>query len=178
MNMLKYMLFLSICFTACNNDEALPFVEFDELSYGAYPRLIDGFNGEYGTAFKYDDVEGSTIDFTVEFFDENQGANISAYNWKVNYSDGSSADIGTIVASSFTPAPSGLPSATVRFTFEEVLKALGKDISEVAVDERFIFEATLIKTDGTEFTSQSSSGSIQNTAGTIRGIFQVVVDII
>lgn len=181
MNKLKYFLFGFVAMTmiACAGDEELPFVEFDGLGYGAYPRLIDGINGEYGTAFNFFDVPGSSIGFTVEFFDDNSGQNVESYNWTVTYEpDGATADLGTITSSSFSTSPVGLPSATLDFSFQEVLDALGKTIDDVDGGESFRFEGTLKKTDGSTFTSTNTSGNIQSTAGTLRGMFRIVVPII
>ena len=163
---------------SCSNDTALPFKTFDELGYGAYPRLIDGIHNNYDLAFENDDVAGSAIEFTVEFFDEDNGNNVESYSWSVAHSDGSEAALGTILASSFETAPSGLPSATIKFTFDQVLTALNKSISDVTEGERFIFFAELKKKDGSVFTTANTSGNIQSTAGTLRGIFQIVVPII
>ena len=178
MQKLKYFLFGFVALTmiACAGDEELPFVEFDGLGYGAYPRLIDGINGQYGTAFNFFDVPNSSIDFTVEFFDENNGQNVQSYSWTVAYAGGTPADLGTITQ--FGTSPAGLPSATVDFTFQEVLDALGLTIDDVTGGESFIFEGTLRKSDGSEFTSANTSGNIQSTAGTFRGMFQIVCPII
>lgn len=171
-------LLVMLVFGSCSNETALPFKTFDELGYGAYPRLIDGIHNNYNLAFENDDVAGSSIEFTVEFFDEDNGNNVESYSWTVTHTDGSVAALGTILSSSFETAPSGLPSATVKFTFEEVLTALNKSLADVEEGERFVFEAELKKKDGAIFTTENSSGSIQNTAGTLRGIFQIVVPII
>ncbi|NNE30091.1 MAG: hypothetical protein HKN16_10655 [Saprospiraceae bacterium] len=180
MNRLKYFLFgiVALTMVACAGDEELPFVDFEDLGYGAYPRLIDGINGQYGVAYNFFDVPNSSIDFTVEFFDDNAGQNVASYAWDVSYSGGGEASLGTITSSSFGTSPAGLPSATVSFTFQEVLDALGYTIDDVIGGERFVFEGTVTKTDGSTFTSANTSGNIESTAGTFRGMFQIVVNII
>ena len=180
MQKLKYYFlgFIALTMFACAGDEELPFVEFDGLGYGAYPRLIDGINGDYGTAYNYFDVANSSIGFTVEFFDENSGQNVESYSWDVAYAGGTPTTIATVTSGSFSTSPAGLPSATLNFTFQEVLDALGLTIDDVDGGESFLFEGTLRKTDGSEFTSNNTSGNIQSTAGTLRGMFRIQVPII
>lgn len=171
---------IALGMVACAGDEELPFVEFDGLGYGAYPRLIgDGITGTYGSAFNFFDVPNSGLEFEVEFFDENGGQNVASYSWEVEYSgDMSRASLGSIPSSEFGSSPAGLPSATISFSFQEVLDALGKTIDDVVGGERFVLFGTVTKTDGSTFTSANSSGNIQSTGGTFRGMFEIVVNII
>ena len=155
-----YTLSLAIFFAGCAGEEELPFVEFDGLGYGAYPRLIDGVNGD----FDYEDPSNSAIDFTVEFYDEAQGQNVESYAWTASYGDFGPASIGMASKSSFGTSPDGYPSASFTFNFQEVMDALSMEIDDIAGGAPFTINGTVTKTDGSTFTTTNTSGSIQGGA--------------
>ncbi len=167
MKTLKY-LFLStlvVFMAACAGDEKLPFVEFDDLGYGAYPRLIDGVNG----ALDYEDPNASQINFTVEFYDDAQGQNVDNIEWSVSYLTHGPAVLEKREKGAFGTSPDGLPSAEFTFTFQQVFDALGIDLSAINSGDPFTFTSVVTKTDGSTFTSSTSSGSIQS--GVFGGFF-------
>lgn len=155
---------LLLAFSACEKDRA--FLEFDDLEKGAFPRLLDGVNGE----FNFFDPSGSSVDFTVEFYDENQGKDVVSYAWSATYVDkttntlGNPADVVTYTTSDFKPEPtSGLPSVTVTITFQQVLDALGLTTDQIAGGDAIRMQGTLTKSDGKVFTANNtSSGIISN----------------
>ncbi len=77
---LFFSLLASIVFVACEEKET-PFNEFEDLEYGAIPRLVEGPTG----VFDYLNPSDSKIEFTVEFYDENQGKGVASYTWGVQY---------------------------------------------------------------------------------------------
>ena len=164
-----------LVFSACEQDRAFP--EFADLEYGAYPRLIDGINGKYGTAFNFNDVAGSSIDFTVEFYDENDGKNVASYSWTVSYSGGTPVSIASVNASSFGTSPDGFPSASFEFTYQQVLDALGLTVGDVEGGKSFEFLATLTKTDCKVFTRDNTATVLQAQPA-YKALFQIRVPII
>lgn len=153
-----------LAFTACEEERA--FLEYDDLEKGAFPRLLDGVNGE----FNFFDPAGSGIDFTVEFYDEDQGKNVQSYAWTASYVDkatntiGNPADVVTYTQSDFKPEPStGLPSITVEITFQQVLDALGLTTDDIVGGDAIRMQGTLTRTDGKQFTAlNTSSGILSN----------------
>ncbi len=149
-----------LVFSACEKDRS--FIEFKDLEYGAVPRLTDGVNGE----FNFFDPAGSGIDFSVEFYDENDGKNVASYAWSVAYINkttnevGTPATIGTFMASDFKPNDFGLPSIKIEFTFAQALSALGLTTADINGGDAMRFEATLIKTDGKVFTRNNTGPSV------------------
>jgi len=157
---------------ACAGDEELPFVEFDGLGYGAYPRLIDGVNG----ALDYEDPANSNINFTVEFYDDAQGQNVDKIEWTVSYLDTyGPAVLETREKGSFGTSPDGYPSAEFTFGFQQVFDALGIDIGTINGGDPFVFRSTVTKNDGSTYTSSTSSGSIQS--GVFGGFFFYSADV-
>lgn len=147
--------------TACEKDRA--FIEFKDLEYGAFPRLIDGVNGE----FNFFNPAGSGIDFTVEFYDENQGKNVQSYSWTVSYFDKTAGTfttpqtIGSFTASDFKPEPeTGLPSITIAFTFQQALDAMGLTTDDINGGDAIRFNGTLTKTDGKTFDASNTGANI------------------
>lgn len=155
--------FFLIFASACEEIET-PFPEFDELEYGAFPRLLSGPTGE----FNFFNPAGSSVSFTVEFYDENKGKNVSSYSWTVSYIDRTNngannkpaAALVTIPASSFGTSPDGLPSATVTFTLQQVFDALGLTINDVNGGDTFEFQGTITKTDGSTFNSVNTDANL------------------
>jgi len=149
-----------LVFSACEKDRS--FIEFKDLEYGAVPRLTDGVNGE----FDFFNPDGSSIDFSVEFYDENQGKNVQSYAWTVAYINkttnevGAAANIGTFTASDFKPNDFGLPSIKIEFTFAQALSALGLTTADINGGDAIRFEATLTKTDGKVFTRNNTGPSV------------------
>lgn len=157
--------FFLIFASACEEIET-PFPEFDELEYGAFPRLLSGPTGE----FNFFNIAGSSISFTVEFYDENQGKNVSSYSWTVSYIDRTNngannkpaVSLVTVPASSFGTSPDGLPSTTITFTLQQVLDALSLTRDDINGGDTFEFQGTITKTDGSTF---SNANTDQNLVG-------------
>ncbi|MCI5082293.1 MAG: hypothetical protein MRY78_11380 [Saprospiraceae bacterium] len=155
---------LLFAFSSCEKDRA--FVEFDDLEKGAFARKIDGVNGTYD----FFNIDGSTIDFTVEFYDENQGQDVAEYNWTVEYVDNANSTTSAPVtianrpASSFTPSADGLPSTSFSFGMREVMDALGLGDNDIAGGDAFRFKATIVMTDGRTFTAENTGTNIISSA--------------
>ena len=152
---------LLLAFSACEKDRA--FIEFEDLGKGALPRLLDGVNGE----FNFFDPAGSGVDFTVEFYDENNGKNVQSYSWAAAYIDratntiGNPATVATFTQSDFKPEPSsGLPSITINFSFQQVLDALSLTTDDITGGDAIRMTATLTKTDGSVFTVNNTDGTV------------------
>lgn len=174
----KYSLALSLAmlmFNACEKDKAFP--EFDSLEYGAIPRLIEGIDGPYGNAFNFSDIAGSYIEFTVEFYDENQGRNVTEYSWTVAYDGGDPVALASMSSSNFGTSPDGLPSASFKFTMTDVMAALGLTENDIEGGKSFEFQATLKKNDGKVFTSVNTSSNLQGQPA-FRALFQIKTNII
>jgi hypothetical protein len=157
------MLLMSfLVITGCEQDRTFP--ELEDLEHGAFPRLITppGVSGAYAPNFNYNDVEGSTLSFTVEFYDDNQGQNVESYSWTVNHAPtGTSAQIASKNRSQFGTSADGLPSADFTFTFQQALDALGLTIDQVNGGESIQFYATVTMSDGRVFTHSNTSDILE-----------------
>lgn len=169
--------FFMMLITACEKDRRFP--EFENLEYGAIPRLVSppGIAGPYGNSFNYFDVAGSYIEFTVEFYDENNGKNVSGYSWTVSYDGGTPVAMASADASGFGTNAEGLPTASFKFTFQEVLTKLGLTIDDVDGGKSFEFLATLTKNNGKVFTRDNTTANLQGQPA-FRALFQNKVPII
>lgn len=143
-------------FTACEEKER-PFPEFEDLGYGAIARLVDGVNGE----FDFENIDGTSIDFTVEFYDINQGRDVASYSWAVNYAGMGPAAIKSVDAGSFSTNDDGLPQVSMTITFREVLDALGLDQSGIIPGQAFDLQATITLNDGRQITSSNTQSNLQ-----------------
>lgn len=148
--------------TSCVKDRA--FIEFDDLEKGAFPRALESPSGE----FNYFDVANSSVSMLVEFYSEDQGQNVSSYDWTVGHVDNANsggatiktASLASFPSSQYSPAPSGLPSISITFTMQQVLDALGYTLADINGGDAFEFRSTLVLNDGREFTAENTSGQI------------------
>ncbi len=146
--------------TGCEQDRT--FVEYKDLEHGAFPRRLGAVTGPYAPAFNYNDVEGSFLSFTVEFYDDTNGQSVESYCWTVNHAPtGTSAPMGCKTRSQFGTSPDGRPSADFTFTFQQALDALGLTINDVNGGEALDFYATLTLTDGRVFDRINTSTILQ-----------------
>ncbi|MEL6141869.1 MAG: hypothetical protein AAFQ37_01960 [Bacteroidota bacterium] len=164
-----------LIFSACEEKErAFPEFGDDNVQTGAFARLIDGVNG----VFDFFDPAGSEIDFTVEFYDVNEGNDVAEYNWTVqhidnaNGNDSEAVPILNIPSSSFGRSDFGLPSTTVRFTLQEALDVLGLTTNDINGGDNMRFEATIVLNDGRTF-SRANTGSNVISGASFRGTFLV-----
>lgn len=166
---------LLLAFTACEEKErAFPEFGDDNVATGAFARRIDGING----TFDFFDPENSVIDFTVEFYDLNQGRDVSEYNWTVSHISNSGGDnhgpvaIRSIPASSFTTSEFGFPSTRLEFSLSEALSTLGLTTDDIAGGDNIRFEATIVMNDGRTF-SRANTGPNVISGAAFRGTFIV-----
>lgn len=155
---------LVFAFSSCEKERA--FTEYEDLEHGAFARLIDGVNGIYD----FFNIDGSTIDFKVEFYDDNNGANVAEYNWTVEYVNNAAGTVSApvslvnISASSFSPSPDGLPSTSVSFGMRDVMDAFGFTEDDINGGDAFRFQATIVMNDGRTFSATNTGVNIISSA--------------
>ncbi len=179
MKNIKFLVYglLVIFMASCARTVDNPFPEFDDMEKGAYARKTDGVNG----AFDFFDIANSAIDFTVELYDENQGKNITNYDWTVKYVAGGN-EVGpmpfkSFTASDFSTNSNGLPEKKITFGFAETLDALGLTENDIEGGNYFIFSATITKANGAKFSADNTGGNIINSAP-FSGLFTIRQNII
>lgn len=163
MKKLKYIIISLTLFAVSCGDPDLPFDAFDDLGKGGYARKLSQ-SGE----FNFFDVTNSALTINVEFYDENNGNNVSSYRWNVQFLDRSGAgnnrdavDLKSYDASSFgVSSETGLPTLTVTLGFQEAIDALGMTAADFAGGDTFRFNATLVMNNGMVFTSQNTGGNV------------------
>ena len=144
-------------FTACDKDRAFPEFGDEGVGLGAYPRLVGSINGN----FDFENIDGSGINFAVEFYDVNQGRDVASYSWTATYGDLGPVPIVTINSSEFSSNSDGLPQATVDMAFSKILSAFGLDQSGIVPGQSFELNATLTMTDGRTFDANNTAAAIQ-----------------
>jgi len=154
-------LILLLCFSSCVPE--MDFENFDEAAKGSYARKLV-VSGSYNTA----SVSSSSVDVTVEFYDQNQGHDVVAYDWTVSFKSNGGNNGEDVAATFFKSLSSdlfsenadGLPEISFSFELSEVLNALGIDGSTLTADDLFRFEATVINEDGSEFNSTNTGPNL------------------
>lgn len=170
---LSLLVLLVGIFASCEEEERT-FPEFgdDDVATGAFARKIDGVNG----IFDFFDPAGSEIDFTVEFYDVNEGRDVASYNWTathINNAGGNNTgpvDILSVPASSFGTSDFGLPSTTITFSLQGALDALGLTTDDISGGDNIRFEATIVMNDGRTFT-RFNTGSNVISGASFAGMF-------
>lgn len=158
-------------FSCQEKDRAFP--EFEDLEKGAYPRLVEGVFGDLDYEH-FDNPDSSSLSFTVEFYDENQGADVAEYSWSVKYGDNfGPTTFKTYTRSDFTTNADGLPQLTATLTFAEIFSALGMTIDDFLLTTDFQLDATLTMSNGKSFTFDNTGSNIIGQP-TFQGLFRYV----
>lgn len=171
-----YLLAFAVMFLASCADEPLPFETFEEAEKGAFARLLNTDAGD----FFFTDPNNSAFTFDVEFYGENNGADITKHEWFVrhrnNVTGATSAPalLISVPSSSFgTNSTSGLPSASYSFNMNDALAALGITLDDVNGGDDMIFDGFLTLANGSVFGPDNTGGSLQGNNG-FDGIFRFV----
>jgi len=143
-----------IMFTGCESDDKTIDQVFDGISYGAVLRTLD----VPGKSFNLSDLN-SAFSVVVEEQDEEYGDLLSEVDVYVS-KDGNEVLVTTVPASAFTVGEKGLPVTTISITLGETLTALGLE-NNYGVGDVYVIRLSLKLTDGREFSSDTSSGSLQ-----------------
>ncbi len=174
-NSLVLLLVVLVAFSC--KKEPLPFgAQFNELEKGGFSRLLstDGAN------FFLTDPDNSAFTFDVEYYSENNGADIVKNEWFVrhrNNVDGTISEpvlMKSVSSSEFGTDPkSGLPSYSFTFTLNDAVAALGKTLDDLNGGDDIIFDGFIELKDGRRFGPDNTGGSVQGGAG-FDGIFRWV----
>ncbi len=163
--MKKFSLYtLALClaiftFVSCSEKDRA-FTEIQDAEQGAIPRLVEGVNGQLD--FEHpNNPDSSFISFTVEFYDNNNGNNVTEYEWSASYGDlFGPAVIRTFTAADFSPNADGLPQLSVNIPFTEIFDALGMTIDDFLLTTNFVLDAKLRTNSGQEFGFDNSGPTI------------------
>jgi hypothetical protein len=167
MKNIKYLSLLLIGFLIAScGDPELRFQSYEETEHGAFARNL-GYSG----TFLLQDVAGSSIDGTVEFYDDNDGKNVASYSWTVQFRangggnggvDIPAVSLKTYTSDQFTPSnqvPS-LPSVSYSLGMQEALDALGLSATDITGGDQFRMEATVTLKDGRSFGQGNTGGNL------------------
>ena len=175
--MIKKLSYLSlvgllVAALGCADEDLAPIATFDNLSIGAFPKLISLNSGEYDLQ----DLDGSSYNMDVEFSDGADGADVAEYNFFIRFIDNNpdNGDNSTDFTeyASFTPADfstgtEGSLGLNVDLPFRQAAQAVGVDPNDVLSGDVFRFETEIVKTDGRVFSEDNSSAAITGPFGGI-----------
>jgi len=158
--------------SSCADENALPIVTFDTAGKGAYPRLIS----QSDKLINLFDIAGSKYEYTVEFVDQNRGADVAEYVLEMTYENNNGgASVGPVEykrwsASEFSANAGGYQQApTITITANDAFAAAGVSESDVMAGDNFKFTGKVILNDGSTFTQSNSSSTVYGAA--FRGHF-------
>ena len=156
-NKIVVLLLSVIMFSGCESDDKAIDLVFDGVSYGAVLRTLE----VTGKSFNLSDLN-SAFSVIVEEQDEEYGALLSEVDVYVSGGAAGSTEamVSTVPASAFTTGDKGLPVATISVTLGETLTALGLG-TNYGVGDVYRIRLSLKLTDGREFSTSSSSSSLQ-----------------
>lgn len=171
-----FIALLAILTFACGDPE-LPFETFEDLEKGAFARRLS-LTG----AFTFGQVATSSYTGTVEFYSEDQGKNVTSYDWTVEYEgvagDKAAVTFLSIPSSSFgTNADTGLPMTSFTFEMADALASLGLVEADITGGDRFRFLATITLSSGSSFTVSNSGTNISSSAA-FAGLFVLDANVV
>ncbi len=178
-NLYKILCFALVLLTIQSCEKDRRFVEFEDLEYGAIARIIDGVNvagNADGDAWDFNNIENSTVGFTVEMYDENNGQNVESYTWTAAYRDRGPVQIASFSRSDFSAGALGLPTLTVNWNMSDIMDALGLVQDSLVFGFNFDLQAEITKTDGSVFNSSNTQANVQGQP-LFRGLMQMAIGV-
>lgn len=170
MNMKKLIIVLSCLglVYACGENSG-PFIDIKTITKGAYPRLIEGGNAE----FDLNNVNGSKMDYEVEFVDEQRGRLIKEYRVFLSFKDNSPENGDSKKAeklwksfgqSDFKDSEAGYRSIGLSTSLQELNQELGLVTSDQTAGDLFAFRSEVELSDGAVYGSANSSATVVGAA--------------
>ena len=169
LNIIKLSVILLVLVFSCKEPDNAIYNVLDNTSNGAALRQIDqSMDPPLSKNFNIFDLE-STWEIIVEEQDEQYGELLSKVNVYVGFIDNANEGannktevlLKTIEASEFDTSGNGLPSTHIALTFQDALTALGLAVGDYTGGDSFPIRLELVLTDGRTFSSESTSGSLQ-----------------
>jgi hypothetical protein len=152
---------LSLVFLVSCAEKDRTFPEFAEIEHGAFARLLGKVTGPYLGDFNLTDVDGSFVEYEVEFYDDTQGKGVQEYSWVATHSkSGQKAEVVKVTSDKFVVNANGLPGTKIKLTMNEILAKLGLTKEAVGPGERFTFAGTIVH-NGKAITQANSSASLE-----------------
>lgn len=158
--------------SSCEDPDAEPVVTFDSATKGAYPRLLT----ESDDLMNLYELDTCAYVYSVEFSDIEKGALVDQYVLMLEYeTDNESlafgpAEFRTYSTEDFEVNENGYVGiSNVTLTSSDLLEAAGLEESDLNPWENFNITSKLILKDGSEYSSDNSSSTIESSA--FRGHF-------
>ena len=170
LNIFSITVLLLLVTVSCKDESKLPF-DYENLTYGAYAKVINVGSG----SFLAEDVPGYPLDPTVSVFtitlevrDVKKGGLLEEMEFTAKFVDKNApiltpaeTSVAVIPASAFTKDPgTGYPRATITIQSSAILTALGLTASDVNGGDVFEIRHILRLTNGQEFTNTNTNGVI------------------
>ncbi len=175
-----FVSFIAMASVISCGDPELPVELFPEMQYGAYARKFSQTG-----KFNYFDIANSSVDLHVEYYDENDGKNISQYDIDVEYVDvvGGGAgskpriDFRTISSSEFVTNADGYLSSDISLGFSETLSKMGLTADQITGGNYFRYWFTITKTDGSVYEYGNTGSQLQGSTA-FGALFRLNVSIV
>ena len=167
--LLSIALFATI---GCEDEELKPIVQFDDLSIGAYPRLVNFEAGEYDLL----NLDETAVRYTVEFVDGGDGSQVDAFRVYALFDDNDASNgdqsageilLRDVGPDDFSIGENGLPQYTIELSASEVGMAFGVNLDSLSPGDRVQIRTEVDKGEIT-FTDDNSTSAVTTAYG---GIF-------
>ena len=175
-----FVAFIAMLTAISCGDPVLPVELQPEMQYGAYARKMSQTG-----KFDYFAISSSQLDIHVEFYDENNGANIAEYDIDVEYIDITSkgaasiarTDLKTFSSSEFVTNTDGYLSLDITLGFQEALDALGTTASGITGGNTIRYWFTITKTDGSVYDYNNTGPNLMS-SNAFGALFRLNVGIV
>lgn len=174
--------FLSmILMYSCKDDELAPIIDYSNLQFGAYIRLVSQGNDTYDLSSS----AGGTYEYSVEFVDVEQGGTVTSYDIFVSLDDNSPSNgdastgeqlLASFGTGDFSTNENGFVSISVSVTLDELLSLLSLSRGDLFARDKFDFRTEISTTEGRTHTFDNSSPAVNGSA--FAGFFNHSADII
>lgn len=166
-NLFFSLLAMTFLLVSCADDELGPVLTFEKATVGSYIRLVELFTGEYDL----ENTGTTALDYEVDFVDADNGNQVTEYTVDAIFTDNtpgngdnSQARTQYKVFSDFADSRNGNKGVRVNIPLTEVLTLFGLSLDDVSASDQFTFFGTVTTTDGLEYASTNSTGTVRGSA--------------
>ncbi|WP_299761834.1 hypothetical protein [uncultured Dokdonia sp.] len=175
-----FLLGFILCLISCSEEDNV-INQVLNAERGAFLRTSNILQGEL-----YVNQPNSTFEIELEEMDSADGGLLSSVDVYLSFIDNtpenntstSSNLFKTYNASDFTTGPNNLPVISLRYTYTELLEAVGLLIDETHCKDQFRLDLELNLTDGRVFKHENAANSVVHTISFSRSPFSYLINIV
>ena len=167
---IPFFFFISLFLvTSCADEELAPVIDYSNLQFGAYVRLLDRSTD----LFDLQNAGSASMAYTVEFVDVEKGATVTNYDIYVSFDDNSPSNgdgskseqlYKSFGTADFAVNGNGFVGLDVTIPLSDLLGLLNLSEADLFARDEFEFRSEIKTTEGRTHTADNSSAAVNGSA--------------